>query len=194
MQTSKQQTSLFTGDGINILTGGFPCQPFSTAGKRRGKDDDRFLWPEMLRAIREIQPTWIVGENVAGIQDMALTEILSDLENEGYKPQTFLIPAYGLGGVHRRERIWIVAHSSCWDAQNGYTKYGISQTEIPIKFSTNAYGHFNIPGWGELQNESRVCGINVRIPKKVNRLKSLGNAICPPIAFQIFKAIEECEP
>lgn len=100
---------------VDVLSGGFPCQPFSTAGKRQGEDDDRFLWPEMLRAIREIQPPWIVGENVAGILSMedggTLDRILADLEGEGYAVQTFLIPASAAGGVHKRERVWIVAYN-----------------------------------------------------------------------------------
>ncbi|MEN6620167.1 MAG: DNA (cytosine-5-)-methyltransferase [Smithella sp.] len=99
---------------IDILTGGFPCQPFSLAGKRRGSEDDRHLWPEMLRAIREIQPRWIVGENVFGLTNwngwVVFREVLSDLENEGYEVQPFIIPACAVNAPHRRDRVWIVAH------------------------------------------------------------------------------------
>ena len=129
-----------------ILTGGFPCQPFSTAGNRNGSNDDRFLWPEYLRIIREVKPNWIVGENVAGIRSMVhsrkpwkqlfakmaggkhiagpyfrffgrkrefgiLYEIIKDLEKEGYSVQIFSIPAAGIGAIHRRDRIWIVANN-----------------------------------------------------------------------------------
>jgi DNA-cytosine methyltransferase len=98
---------------VDIISGGFPCQPFSVAGKQRGNSDDRYLWPEMLRVIREVQPTWVVGENVSGIIKLALDQVLSDLENEGYACQTFLIPACGKNAPHRRERIWVVAYSGC---------------------------------------------------------------------------------
>jgi DNA (cytosine-5)-methyltransferase 1 len=98
--------------GITLLTGGFPCQPFSLAGKQRGKADDRYLWPEMLRVIREAGPTWIVGENVAGIVNMALDQVHTDLEAEGYEVESIIIPACGVDAPHRRDRVWIVAHST----------------------------------------------------------------------------------
>ena len=96
---------------IDVISGGFPCQPFSVAGKQKGKSDDRYLWKEMLRIIQEIRPTWVVGENVAGIIKLALDEVLSDLEDCGYSTETFIIPACSVGAPHRRDRIWIVAHS-----------------------------------------------------------------------------------
>lgn len=99
----------------DILTGGFPCQPYSVAGKRLGKEDDRHLWPEMLRAIREIQPRWIVGENVRGLLSwnggVVFEEVCSDLESEGYEVQAFIIPAAGVGAPHRRDRIWFIANN-----------------------------------------------------------------------------------
>jgi len=96
---------------IDLITGGFPCQPYSLAGKRGGNDDDRALWPQMLRVIREARPTWIIGENVPGIISMALDGVLADLEREGYACETFAIPACAVDAKHRRNRIWIVAHS-----------------------------------------------------------------------------------
>ena len=96
---------------VDIISGGFPCQPFSTAGKQRGKEDDRYLWPEMVRVIKELRPTWIVGENVAGIVKMALPDILSELEACGYRTRTFLVPACAVGARHRRYRVAIVAYS-----------------------------------------------------------------------------------
>lgn len=96
---------------VTVISGGFPCQPFSVAGKRRGKEDDRYLWPEMCRVISEIRPTWVIGENVPGIVNLALDEVLSDLESQGYTCQTFIIPAAGVDAPHRRERICIVAYS-----------------------------------------------------------------------------------
>lgn len=96
---------------IDILSGGFPCQPFSVAGKQKGAEDDRNLWPEMFRVIKEIQPTWVVGENVANIINFVEFEnILADLEGEGYEVQTFIIPALAVDAKHRRNRCWIVAN------------------------------------------------------------------------------------
>jgi DNA-cytosine methyltransferase len=110
----------FEADGIEspeIITGGFPCQPFSVAGSRKGTDDNRHLWPEMFRIIKEFKPRWVIGENVRGIvsiQDGLVFEtVCTDLESEGYEVQTFNIPAVGVGAPHKRERIWIVANSRC---------------------------------------------------------------------------------
>ena len=98
---------------IDILTGGFPCQPYSAAGKRRGKEDERHLWPEMLRAIREIKPTFVVGENVRGLTNwnggVVLEEVCADLESCGYEVQPILLPASSVGAPHQRQRIWLVA-------------------------------------------------------------------------------------
>lgn len=101
---------------IDILTGGFPCQPYSTAGKRKGKEDERHLWPEMLRAIRQISPRWIVGENVYGLLNwnggLVFEEVQTDLENEGYEVQAIILPACSVGAPHRRDRIWFIAHTN----------------------------------------------------------------------------------
>lgn len=99
-----------------IVTGGFPCQPYSLAGKRKGKDDDRHLWPEMLRVIREIKPTWVVGENVPGLinwsKGMVFDEVQADLEAEGYEVIPFVLPAAGVNAPHKRYRVWFVAYSA----------------------------------------------------------------------------------
>ena len=97
---------------VDVVSGGFPCQPFSVAGDRRGKDDDRYLWPEMLRVIQELQPSWVIGENVPGIVNLALDTVLTDLENQGYEAQCFLIPACGVDAPHKRFRVAIIAHAA----------------------------------------------------------------------------------
>ena len=99
----------------DVVTGGFPCQPFSVAGKRKGTDDDRYLWDEMLRVITEVKARWIVGENVAGIINIengkVLQQIQKDLESEGFQVQCLIIPASGVGAWHQRKRVWIIAYS-----------------------------------------------------------------------------------
>lgn len=101
---------------IDVISGGFPCQPFSTAGKRLGKEDERHLWPEMLRAIREVSPRYVVGENVRGLTNwnggVVFDEVQADLEAEGYEVLPFLLPACGVGAPHRRDRIWFIAHAN----------------------------------------------------------------------------------
>ncbi len=99
-----------------VLSGGFPCQPYSLAGKRKGKEDDRHLWPEMLRVIREVQPRWVVGENVFGLINwdggLVFEEVQADLEAEGYEVQPYVLPACGVNAPHRRDRIWFVAYTN----------------------------------------------------------------------------------
>lgn len=101
-------------DRVDVLTGGFPCQPFSLAGKRKGTADDRYLWPAMLGVVRTVRPRWVVGENVLGIvnwsQGMVFEQVCADLEAAGYEVQAYLIPAAGVGAPHLRYRTWFVAH------------------------------------------------------------------------------------
>ena len=114
---------------IDILTGGFPCQPYSSAGERLGKADERHLFPEMLRAIKEIKPRWVIGENVRGLVSwgggLVFHEVCSNLEREGYEVQPFLIPAASKDAPHRRERIWFIAYSELHE--NRHTNNGRSE-------------------------------------------------------------------
>lgn len=110
---TKTDFSIHRGS-IDILTGGFPCQPYSMAGKRKGKEDNRHLWPEMLRAIKEIQPSWVVGENVHGLINwsggLVFHEVQTDLEAAGYEVWSYVLPACAVNAPHRRDRVWFVAH------------------------------------------------------------------------------------
>jgi DNA (cytosine-5)-methyltransferase 1 len=115
---------------VDILTGGFPCQPYSTAGKRLGKQDERHLFPEMLRCIKEVKPRWVVGENVRGLvswnQGLVFHEVYDDLEREGYEVQSFLIPAASVGAPHQRYRVWFVAYAN---DKGGSTRFREVQSE-----------------------------------------------------------------
>ena len=125
---TKTDFSIHRGE-IDILTGGFPCQPYSSAGERLGKADERHLFPEMLRAIKEIKPRWIIGENVRGLVSwgggLVFDEVCSDLEREGYEVQPFLIPAAAKNAPHKRERIWFIAYSKLHEDR--YTNNGGSK-------------------------------------------------------------------
>lgn len=164
-----------SGVRCNLVTGGFPCQPFSraSAGKRKGKDDDRYLWPEMLRVIKESGADWVLGENVAGIDGVALCEVVSDLEAIGYTVAPPLeIPACAVKLDHRRERLWICAHS------NLRSKHGCQ---------INAEAHV-LP---RREYESGGLGAKDGVSKRMDRLrrKAIGNSIVPQIAAVILETM-----
>lgn len=165
----------------DILTGGFPCQPYSMAGKRLGTEDDRHLWPEMLRAIREIQPGYVVGENVSGLTNwnggLVFDQVQADLENEGYEVLPFLLPACAVNAPHRRDRIWFVAYSVSSSAgpsrKSGSTKSnGCGNDAKPEQRGEQTEQH---NGCNDvLRNVRNPCGlglergIQTRIVKKQN--------------------------
>ena len=97
-------------DTIDIITGGYPCQPFSVAGRKKGEEDPRHVWPEMFRLVQELRPTWVIGENVGGHIKLGLDTVLENLESEGYSARTFSISASSIGANHKRERVWIIAN------------------------------------------------------------------------------------
>jgi len=130
---------------IDILTGGFPCQPYSSAGKRLGKEDERHLWPHMLRVISEVKPTYVVGENVRGLTNwnggVVFEEVCTDLENQGYTVQPILLPACAVGAPHRRDRVWFVAYSN--GAMFRTEKHGSIRCENGESESKGAQGIYN---------------------------------------------------
>lgn len=214
---TKTDFSLHRG-GIDILTGGFPCQPYSSAGKRLGKEDERHLWPHMLRAISEIKPTYVVGENVRGLTNwnggMVFEEVCTDLEAEGYEVQPILLPAAAVGAPHRRDRIWFVACSKdtennsqgiCEDATNSDSvrqhERECNNEEYSKKRGVNEGNdtNSNFLRWENFPTQSPLCGGDDGLPTELDgitfskwrneSIKGYGNAIVPQVAYQIFKTL-----
>lgn len=196
---------------IECIIGGFPCQPFSVAGKKRADKDDRDLWPEMFRVITEIRPAWIIGENVANFTDLAFTRTKINLESIGYKVQPFIIPACAVGAQHRRDRIWIIANANSypiWEQSkqlirsNGET---ITRQPSKVETSTNAYSNgfrreadatkkkesewwakaaLDFGSWWEAESRMgrAVYGSSEGLDRyRRDRIKALGNSVVPHI-------------
>ena len=156
--------------GVSLITGGYPCQPFSAAGKRGGASDDRHLWPQMLRVIKQARPVFVVAENVAGHITLGLDEVLADLESEGYTGRAIVVPACAVNAPHRRDRVWIIARSLAHSEQQGLQGHVEQQTEssdAPSGCSTDTTVADSGSGrrqGGELQagrNEPGLCGTDV---------------------------------
>ena len=175
---------------VDIISGGFPCQPYSIAGKRKGTEDDRDLWSEMFRIIEGIKPRWVVGENVANFVNMELDRTLSDLESIGYKGQSFIIPAAAVGAVHRRDRVFVVAHSNSQYVQRSSKKEIQRQLALQRQLP---YGRAE--EWSRRSNEfeSKLCRSINGFPRGVDRLRGIGNAVVPQQIYPIFKSIMEIE-
>jgi DNA (cytosine-5)-methyltransferase 1 len=184
----------------DVLCGGFPCQPFSSAnaGRARGKDDDRYLWPEMLRVIQEVQPTWVIGENVAHLDRLALETVCSDLEACGYQVQTLEIPACAVDADSVRARLWILCHANSesepWvrvDAETPRRAPPVSANSDrePTEWFAIARGEYE--NWPDFP---RVDGVAHGLPNRMDRLRCIGNAIVPQIAEIIGRAIVSATP
>ena len=203
---------------IDILTGGFPCQPYSLAGKRKGKDDDRHLWPEMLRAIREIKPRWVVGENVLGLVNwnggLVFLEVQSDLEAQGYEVWPYVLPAASVNAPHRRDRVWFVANANkisrkpmgiCKNEnikQRQKEKWCTDRNEFYLVFNGDTFEIKKDRGQKIICESPLVSDIDgisskldgITFQNWINQSNgAYGNAIVPQVAYQIFKAIEQYE-
>ena len=169
--------------GVGIITGGFPCAPVSTAGKRRFKNDDRWLWPEMFRVIGEAKPDWVIIENVAGVIKMGLQDVLFDLESRaGYKCQTFAIPAVSLGARHERSRIWVVANSDVTHRTPEWNNERMGW----IREQTKKNGNEGFRKWPSFTG---VRGRTNGLRNRMDRLRGLGQSICPQVAYEIMRCI-----
>lgn len=244
-------TSDLVGRPIDLLTGGFPCQPFSVAGKRLGKEDDRALWPEMLRVIHDVRPRWVLGENVAGHISMGLDGVLADLEEIGYSCWPVVVPACAVNAPHRRDRVWIMAHAerggrreqlrtdaaqeplpasigregAPWIGPSGEAladAEGVREREPADEADAVPTGGNarSVTGGGSGREaigkvgrgiDGIPTGIHRRVtfgadwedgiprttvhePNRTNRLKALGNAIVPAVAYQIIQSMHGAFP
>lgn len=191
-----------------LLTGGFPCQPFSQAGRRQGTADDRYLWPEMFRVIRATQPTWVIAENVRGLvtwnDGMVLETVCADLESEGYEVQPLIIPAVAVGAPHRRDRVWIIANRRC---EHGKPRNSQGMEAKKTKRSTRAEANKRSSeypwerDWQEVALATCHDGVDDGLPRQMDgitisaarhrkeRLKACGNAIVPQVAEMIMRAM-----
>ena len=167
---------------VDVITGGFPCQPHSVAGKRKGAADDRNLWPEYLRIITELRPTWVVGENVPGIITTYLDTVLSDLEGAGYEVSTFNLPAVAFDAKHRRERIFVVAYADKERLQK-------PQHEPGKEWADRTSKRPRASSKGRWPTEPDVGRVAHGVSNRVDRLRGLGNAVVPQVAEFIGRAI-----
>lgn len=174
---------------IDIITGGYPCQPFSVAGKQRGTNDDRHLWPEMLRVIQEARPTWILCENVAGHIKLGLDKVLFDLEAEGYGTQPLIIPACATDKVHRRDRVWIIANSNSKRGNELLPTSILEEHNSKSKKQSRGRRFCSAGGYSAREAASRMLRKDDGVPFGVDRNRGLGNAIVPQVAYEIMKVI-----
>jgi len=177
--------------GVDLITGGYPCQPFSQAGQRKGKEDDRHLWPELRRVVAQARPAFLVAENVAGHITLGLDEVLADLESEGYAGRAIVVPACAVNAPHRRERVWIIAHSEIERIQ-GLWSSGFKEPPAYAGQEVPLCGHERI-GSSYWETEPAVGRVADGLPSRVDRLKGLGNAIVPQVAYEIIKELERHE-
>lgn len=144
---------------IDILSGGFPCQPYSVAGLRKGKEDERHLWPEMLRIIRECQPRWVVGENVRGLVNwnggLVFEEVCANLETCGYAVQPFILPAASVNAPHRRDRVWFIAHAHDKGRSNGYRQIQSENGEISEWNDSSQFSNTDLRNASDTENSRR---------------------------------------
>lgn len=204
---------------VDVLSGGFPCQPFSVAGKQKGKGDDRYLWTEMLQVIRELRPRCVVGENVPGIIKIAAGQVVKDLERAGYHVVVFNFEAAAVGAWHRRSRVFFVGIADVADTDGkglqGREQHGAPDTtedageqspRVPVGECSEAVydamrgGRAGFARREQLQEfahgrcwavEPDVGRVAHGIPARVDRLKCLGNAVVPQQAYPIFRALRE---
>jgi DNA (cytosine-5-)-methyltransferase len=205
--SQRHKSSVAEEQNLTILTGGFPCQPFSHAGRRKGTADDRYQWPNMFRVIQNVKPDWVIAENVRGLatwnDGMVLEQVCVDLESEGYEVQPFIIPACAVNAPHRRDRIWTIAHTDDKRVRAGFREIQGEDVEVSER-NDNAKPCY--PDWRRDWREVAAATCNARMDDGLSRevdrvsysfakwrnesIKAYGNAIVPQVAMEIFRAIK----
>lgn len=194
---------------FTILTGGFPCQPFSVAGRRKGTDDHRYLWPEMLRVVQLTNPQWVIAENVRGLTNwsdgLVLETVCADLESEGYEVQPFIIPAVAVGAPHRRDRVWIIATRNTINGRpqtSDETPTRENSRNGLLTSSDRVYPDWS-RNWQEVAFATCDDSMDDGLPRLVDgipisrakwrqgSLKAYGNGIVMQVAVEIMKAIKQ---
>ena len=183
---------------VDLIFGGYPCQPFSIAGQREGANDDRHLWPEVKRILQEVNHRWFIGENVGGHVSMGLDTVLSDLESINHTWETFIIPACAIDAPHRRDRVFIVGHVS---DSSGIGHQGIErlrqdnrQIESWRKSALRSASKlFNGVDWKKRAKQSGFLGTNDGIPDRMDRIRACGNAVVPNQIYPILAAIKQID-
>lgn len=185
---------------VDVICGGFPCQPFSVAGKRGGRKDNRYLWNEMFRVIQEFKPTWVIAENVHGIlsieQGIVFEQVCLDLESENYEVQSFIIPACAVNAPHRRYRVWIIANSERMGWEKRPWKDIQFKEQIPKRqnirnIDTERFTNAWEGTWFEVT--TKLCRVGDGVSNRMDRLRCLGNAVVPQIVEIIGRVITEIE-
>ena len=175
----------------DLICGGFPCQPHSYAGKRKGAADDRDLWPEMLRVVKELHPSYVLCENVAGIRSTIFKRVLLDLEGESYGTESFLLPALAFGAFHRRDRIFIIAYAKSEGLQKRWNERQKKNDENNNKKESRINNRLNGCDWRT--SKPQLCRAPHGLPGRVDRLRALGNAVVPQVVEFIGRAIMDVE-
>ena len=180
--------------GLGLITGGFPCQPYSVSGRREGSEDDRALWPQMARVIQEARPRWVLGENVVGLATMGLDEVLDDLGNLHYSTEAVIIPSCAVDAPHKRERIWIIASDSeSGNRDEHETDRGHGQAQREEVFGNRACVPHRRERWQDMPSVCRVDdGVSSGLDDDERR-KALGNAIVPQLAFEIINKMTKID-
>jgi DNA (cytosine-5)-methyltransferase 1 len=198
---------------VDVICGGFPCQPFSIAGTQKAQKDNRHLWPEMYRVIQETRPDWVIGENVIGLKDLALDECIFDLEMSGYTVQTFNIPACSVGAHHERQRLWIIAnansHANGKQHKHEATRDELQRNDFELAYTSCINERLCVKESIERQkqefrksyirmrrlwaSEPRIHRVANGIPNRMDRIRALGNSVVPQIPELIGLAIMKCD-
>ena len=185
---------------VDVISGGFPCQPHSVIGKRLAENDERHLWPEFLRVVRELHPKYVVGENVNGILSTIHESVCSDLEREGYEIWTFSVPACAVGAHHERYRVFILGIAESKSGLQADSKADATGTQREIRTIDEFQPWEYLPGTYWAVHQPPVCGMDDGIPTGMGgyqeykqRMQCYGNAVVPQQAHPIFRAIADVE-